>query len=99
MDLASVVKNFSTTPFLFVGSGFSRRYYNLPTWEGLLRVFVKRLSDDEFAYNRYLSLASESDSNTGTGMLLARVAELIMKDFDHRWFSDPSFRRLNVTAQ
>ena len=92
MDLQSLIKGFPTTPFLFVGSGFSRRYYNLPDWAGLLREFAKRLNDDEFAYNGYLSRARIG--LTKEEVLLPRVAELLMKDFDARWFADPSFRKL-----
>lgn len=93
MDMQELIKGFATTPFLFIGSGFSRRYYNLPDWAGLLRVFAQRLNNDEFAYNGYLSKArsgSVSDDN-----LLPRVAELIQKDFDERWFKSPAFRKLN----
>lgn len=97
MDIQSVVKGFSTTPFLFVGSGFSRRYYGLPDWEGLLRAFAKRLNNDEFAYNAYLSRANiESSGDGASGSVLARVAELIKIDFDKRWFEDSSFRNLNA---
>ncbi|MDY0260217.1 MAG: SIR2 family protein [Desulfovibrio sp.] len=93
MDLASLVKDFSTTPFLFVGSGFSRRYYGLPDWTGLLQVFVHRMSQDEFAFSKYLSLADETINSGTAGIRLAVAAELIKQDFDKRWFEDPDFRK------
>lgn len=94
MDLNELIAGFSTTPFLFVGSGFSRRYYNLPDWSTLLRIFAQRLSDDGFIYNSYLSRARTEQKNQS--FELPRTAELIMKDFDERWFADPSFRRLDA---
>ena len=92
MNIDDVVRNFSTTPFLFVGSGFSRRYYNLPDWKGLLQVFAQRLSNDEFAYDAYENKARvESFSTT----LYAKVASLIEQDFNERWYKDSSFRQID----
>ena len=93
MEFNEVVKKFPTTPFLFIGSGFSRRYYGLPDWQGLLQVFVRRLSDDDFAFYKYMNAVErEFPSNNNK---LARVASLIMKEFDKRWFDDTKFRRIN----
>lgn len=76
MDLSSLVKDFSTTPFLFVGSGFSRRYYGLPDWKGLLQIFVQRMSNDEFAFNKYISRAEGLINSGKEGILLAVTAGL-----------------------
>lgn len=95
MKFSEIVKSFPTTPFLFIGSGFSRRYYGLPDWRGLLQFFVNRLSDDEFAFNKYLNDAKNIPPEDADGGLLAVAAGLIMKDFDDRWFKDRSFRRVD----
>ena len=38
-DLATHLREFRSAPFLFVGSGMSRRYLGLETWAGLLERF------------------------------------------------------------
>lgn len=92
MTLQDVVARFNTTPFLFAGSGITRRYYGLPDWEGLLQEFTKRISTDRFAYNAYKSAARNADSPEG---LLPKVASLIQKDFDSKWYSSPDIRTLS----
>lgn len=89
MTLDTMVSNFPTTPILFIGSGLSRRYLGLPDWEGLLREFVRKISDDEFAYQAYVHQAEKSNPKMG---VLPKVAELIQCDFDTIWFSDAEIR-------
>lgn len=92
MTLQEVVARFNTTPFLFAGSGVTRRYYDLPDWEGLLREFAGRINPDRFAYNSYESAAKASGYTEG---LMPKIASLIQKDFDDKWFSNPEIRTLS----
>ncbi len=90
--IQEIIQGFNTVPFLFVGSGLSRRYYNLPNWENLLKHFAEKISDDRFAYNSYLSKAKVSANNSD---ILPLTASLIQKDFDEKWFNTPSIRTLD----
>lgn len=90
MTIKDVVNEFNTTPFLFVGSGISRRYLNLPDWRGLLEHFAREVNNDEFSLSSYESKARNMECEYG---ILPKVAELIQKDYDEKWFSDSGIRR------
>lgn len=92
MNIEDVVEKFNTTPFLFLGSGVTRRYYNLPDWRGLLERFAREIKDDDFSYSAYENKASKMDNPVG---LLPKVAELIQADYDEKWFSDSSIRTVS----
>ena len=78
----TLVEQFKTTgaaPFLFVGSGFSRRYLGLEDWGSLLRKFTAGLKDYEF----YLSSANGE---------LPAVASLIAEDFHDHWWKSEQYK-------
>ena len=89
MTIEEIIGRFNTTPFLFVGSGMTRRYLNLPDWKGLLKHFAEIIRNDEFAYDSYENQAKGMVCKAG---VMPKTAELIQKDFDQKWFTDASIR-------
>jgi hypothetical protein len=78
-DLRIHLEQFHTAPFLFVGSGLSRRYLGLEDWEGLLRRFAAMTSRPyEFfrasANGEYPAIATE-----------------IARELHGVWWESPSF--------
>lgn len=67
-----------STPFLFVGSGFSRRYIGLEDWEALLRRFCKDIK----SFDYYFTTANGS---------LPQTAQLIAEDFHEHWWASPQY--------
>lgn len=76
--LVEQFRNAGAAPFLFVGSGFSRRYLNLEDWATLLKKFTTGLKPFEY----YLTTANGD---------LPAVATLIAHDFHDYWWSDEQF--------
>lgn len=74
LRLEEILEASSTAPFLFIGSGFSRRYLGLEDWKGLMRRFSNNLPNP---YDKYLS---ESNADVPTS------ARLISKDFSDYWW-------------
>ncbi|PLX84368.1 MAG: hypothetical protein C0617_08315 [Desulfuromonas sp.] len=84
-----LLKKTDHLPMLFVGSGMSIRYLGLENWIGLLRKFARLATDNEYAYEMYEQQAKGLECKEG---LLPKVAELIERDFNVRWFSDEQCR-------
>jgi SIR2-like domain len=78
-ELKAHLDGFPTAPFLFVGSGFTRRYASTPDWIGLLREFAVHTSR---LYERYASDANGE---------LPRIASLIGEDFRDVWWESDEF--------
>ena len=92
MTIEDVINKFNTTPFLFIGSGMSRRYLNLPDWKELLKHFAESISNDEFAYDSYENKAKTMECKLG---MMPKVAELIQQDFEKKWFLDQQIRTID----
>jgi hypothetical protein len=76
--LVEIFRSRSAGPFLFLGSGFSRRYLGLEDWRGLLSMFC--VTGKPFEY--YLSSANGN---------YPKVATLLAKDFNEYWWSAPEY--------
>lgn len=81
-DLKTHIEKFTTSPFLFVGSGFSRRYIDLPTWKDLLVEMCDRIKSPK-PYDYYRSNANSK---------LPEVASLMAIDFNDIWWTSDSFK-------
>lgn len=77
-DVSEILKDMldkhPAAPFLFVGSGFSRRYLNLEHWEGLLQRFCSPIR--EFGY-----YSAKADGS------LPLAASFMADDFNEWWWS------------
>ena len=77
-DLTQILKARAAGAFLFIGSGFSRRYIGLENWEGLLSRFC--LMDKPYEYYR----------GSADGLTPA-AAKLLANEFHSYWWSAPEF--------
>ncbi|MCD6252531.1 MAG: hypothetical protein J7J29_09450 [Psychrobacter sp.] len=72
-QLAKILSESPSAPFLFIGSGFSRRYINMPDWKGLLSQFSKK------PFTRYLGMANDD---------IPKAALALANDFYEEWFEE-----------
>ncbi len=76
--LVAILRSMQAGPFLFVGSGFARRYVDLEDWKGLLARFC-------VAGHPYEYYLAEADGD------LPKVAGLLAKDFNKYWWTAPEY--------
>src|SRR5262249_19878738 len=74
----------SDLPFLFIGSGMSRRYLNLETWGDLLRKFADQTGT---AFEYYLTKADGD---------FPKLASLLVDSYYDVWWKNPEFEPRRV---
>ena len=82
-SLKEIIKVSPTAPFLFIGSGFSRRYLGLEDWEGLLTRFGNNLQSG------FVKYASESNDN------LALAAQNMAREYSDFWWRLPEAKEIS----
>lgn len=92
-ELKKIFKEFKTKPILFVGSGLSRRYLNLPDWKSLLTFFAEKIIVDRFPYQVYERKAKSELQRLKLNPTekLPLIASLIKKDYEDRFFYENEF--------
>ncbi len=75
----------NSAPFLFAGSGLSIRYYGIPTWMDLLKLFVEDNRDCfKFEFGYYSSTCSQDP---------LEIASILAKEFHEHWWQEKKFEK------
>lgn len=82
-ELTELLATRTSAPFLFVGSGFSRRYIGLEDWDGLLSKFCITGKP----YNFYKSSANQDTP---------KAARLLSEDYYTTWWNDEQFAEVRA---
>ncbi|SDZ18784.1 SIR2 family protein [Tindallia californiensis] len=106
-ELKKIISEFKSLPYLFIGSGLSRRHLDTDDWEGLLKRFANMIntksdSDSDYAYEKYHrqainELRKQPEPYNDDSFLLPMVATMIQEDFDKKWFEDQQFSESRIT--
>ncbi|MFQ2543947.1 SIR2 family protein [Aeromonas caviae] len=67
-------KQFESSPFLFVGSGMSRRYLGSETWEELLKKFCTLVNEN------YIKIRSQANGD------LTEIASILANIYSDKWW-------------
>ena len=98
MGISDIIKNAIQItghhPFLFVGSGISKRYLNTEKWDELLKVLCTEFSGNDFQYNIY---ANEVDAKDYYGMQPA-IANLLEKDYSRAVLSKEKYNSFRTAV-
>ena len=92
MNILDIIKNAIQItghhPFLFIGSGISKRYLNTEKWDELLKVLCTEFSGNDFQYNVY---ENEIDTKDYYGLQPA-IASLLEKDYNRAVLTDEQYK-------
>lgn len=80
-DFEKHLANFTTSPFIFVGSGMSRRYINAETWYSLL----EKMSQEIGLTKPFEYYVSNSNND------LPKVASLMAEEFNSIWWTNSKY--------
>lgn len=90
--ILKLLNSAESLPYLFVGSGFSKRYYNTPTWEELLKYLASLVNEDEFYYAKIVDTVSRRfNKNKEYNSFMTAICDELEVELSNIWFTDDRF--------
>lgn len=91
-QLLEQLKATSSLPFLFIGSGMSKRYTNLPTWDELLKEVSKLISTEDYYYSQQKAIIKQKyDPEKHFNKFMTGLADSISHDLIKIWYTEDKF--------
>ena len=96
VKLGDMLRKADSLPFLFIGSGLSRRYLGLESWDELIRLFAsKAMPGKDFAFELYKNKVDMDNKITGS-LLLPIITKYIEKDFTEFFLTSDEYATLRA---
>jgi len=94
--ISKILKEADALPFLFVGSGFTRRYLEADNWEDLLRSFALKADSSPYFYEKLrerakATLISNGRDANSNSLLFPLIADQIEEAFNNVWYNLPVY--------
>lgn len=86
-----ILQDSEALPFLFVGSGISKRYLGADSWENLLRSFAQKCDSSPYYFEKLREQAKSDLTSKGlsadpVSILYPKIADLIEIEFSKIWY-------------
>ncbi|MBC1523608.1 hypothetical protein HB884_05235 [Listeria booriae] len=94
--LKTILNDCDSLPFLFVGSGMSKRYLNLPNWQELLKALSEETYGNTIKFSQNMNtIRSKYGINLEDNYneFMCRMCDMIEQELNIRWFEDIKFEQ------
>ncbi len=91
--IKELIEENETLPYLFIGSGFSKRYLDLPNWEELMDYLATLTYGNKFEYGAVKTKVAEKiDKIYDYNKYMTTLCDYISADLNKVWFTSEKFK-------